>query len=134
MVEYSRRLSATFGALAAPVRLALLDELRNGSRTVLELAEPFDVSLNAVSKHLKVLERAGLVRRDVRGREHHISLAADPLREVRDYAEHFERFWQDRLDALEDFLETRRKRKASRGAAMKDGIDLNNREDDDDTG
>ena len=111
MVEYSTRLHETFNALSAPVRLELLDRLTSGSRTVLELAEPFDVSLNAVSKHLKVLEKAGLVRRDVRGREHHISLSAQPLREVSDYVAYFERFWGDRLDALEDYLEQRRREK-----------------------
>ena len=133
MVEYrTETLSRTFSALSAPMRLAILDQLTGGSRTVLELAEPFDVSLNAVSKHVKVLEGAGLVSRDVRGREHHISLAAEPFRDVADYAEYFRRFWEDRLDALEGYLERRRRGQTISSQPNSDGSIPHNREEDDD--
>ena len=75
-------LDRAFGALGDATRRAILARLAEGSLTVGEIAEPFDMSLNAVSKHLRVLERAGLMRRRTQGREHHCSLEADPLREL----------------------------------------------------
>jgi DNA-binding transcriptional ArsR family regulator len=79
MVEYVSVLDAVFGALADPTRRAILARLRKGPATVSALAEPFAMSLNGVSKHVRVLERAGLVRRTVRGREHHLALVPAPL-------------------------------------------------------
>ena len=79
-----------------------------------EIAEPFDVSLNAVSKHLKVLERAGLVQRTVRGRNHYLWLEAEPLMEAADWVETYRVFWEQRLDALEKFLVNHKQRRTQR--------------------
>jgi DNA-binding transcriptional ArsR family regulator len=97
-------LDAVFSALADPTRRAILQRLARGAATVGELAEPFDMSLPAVSKHLRVLEAAGLTRRRVEGRVHHIGLAPDSLREAARWLESHRRFWESRLDALESFL------------------------------
>lgn len=108
MVERSApRLDAVFHALADPTRRALLRRLSRGGASVTALAEPFPTSLNAVSKHLQVLERAGLVRRSIAGRVHHCSLEPGPLAEASAWIATYRRFWEDRLDALEHYL-TRR--------------------------
>ncbi len=105
MVEYgSPRLDLTYAALSDPWRRAILARLTGGRARVTEIAAPFDISLNAVSKHLKVLERAGLVTRTVAGRDHWLSLAAEPLMEASGWIETYRAFWERRLDALEDFL------------------------------
>jgi DNA-binding transcriptional ArsR family regulator len=88
----------------------LLARLQRGDATVTELAEPFDVSLNAVSKHVRVLERAGLVRRTIAGREHHIALTPEPMRGVQSYVDQYRRYWEDRLAALERHIIEKRKR------------------------
>ena len=100
------QLSATFAALADPTRRAILAKLALGERSVTELAEPFDMSLPAVSKHLRVLERAGLIvrRRDAQWRPCRMDPA--PLKEVADWAEHYRQLWERRLDRLETYLET----------------------------
>ncbi len=109
MVEYHQaRLSRTFTAIAHPARRAILRRLRRGPLRVTEIAAPFSMSLNAVSKHLKLLERARLVRREVRGREHICSLDAAPLHEAADWTAAYRRFWERRLDALEQWLVARR--------------------------
>ena len=109
MVEYSEEgLSRTFAALADPTRRAILARLKRGPLRVTEIATPFDMSLNAVSKHLKLLERARLVRREVRGREHFCSLDAEPLSEVSDWTAAYRTFWERRLDALVGLLVARR--------------------------
>lgn len=98
-------LSATFSALADPTRRAILARLGRGEATVTELAEPFKMSLPAVSKHLKVLERAGLI---VRGREAQwrpCRLKARPLREVADWVGHYRRFWEQSFDRLDGYLQ-----------------------------
>ncbi len=105
-------LDRAFGALGDATRRAILARLAEGSLTVGEIADPFDMSLNAVSKHLRVLERAGLIRRRIQGREHHCSLEADPLREVASWAERYRGFWEKRLDALEGHLRARRARRS----------------------
>ncbi len=121
MLSFNRMvddLDLTFSALADPTRRAILARLRRGPATVGELAEPFAVSLNAVSKHLRVLERAGLLRREVRGREHHCHLAAEPLRDAAVWAAGYREFWEERLDALESLLRSRggaRRRRAGKG-------------------
>jgi DNA-binding transcriptional ArsR family regulator len=109
MVEYSEsRLSRTFTAVADPTRRAILARLRGRSLRVTDIAAPFDISLNAVSKHLKLLESAGLVQREVRGREHYCTLDAGPLSEAAKWAESYREFWERRLDALEHLLASRR--------------------------
>jgi DNA-binding transcriptional ArsR family regulator len=97
-------LSTTFAALADPTRRAILARLAEGEATVKELAEPFQMSLPAISKHLKVLERAGLI---VRGREAQwrpSRLEASPLKDVANWLEHYRRFWEGSLDRLGDYL------------------------------
>jgi DNA-binding transcriptional ArsR family regulator len=97
-------LSATLAALADPTRRGLLARLALGEASVTELAEPYDMSLAAVSKHLKVLERAGLIARGRQAQWRPCRLDAAPLREVADWLEHYRRFWEDRLDRLGDYL------------------------------
>ena len=77
--------------------------------TITEIAEPFDMSFYAVSKHVKVLERAGLIRREIRGREHHCRLEAAPLRDAARWLESYRTFWEQTLDALEEHVTKRRK-------------------------
>ena len=109
MVEYVQaRLTRTFTALSDPTRRAILARLRTGPLRVTEIAAPFEMSLNGVSKHLKILERANLVRREVRGREHYCSLDAGPLSEATDWTLSYREFWESRLDALEHLLVARR--------------------------
>ncbi|HSB53538.1 MAG TPA: metalloregulator ArsR/SmtB family transcription factor [Gemmatimonadales bacterium] len=93
-----------YGAIADPTRRAILGILAEGEATVGGLAERFPISLNGVSKHVKVLERAGLVARTVHGREHRLRLNAEPLREASVWLEHYRTFWDSRLGALEAFL------------------------------
>jgi len=104
-------LSHTFNALADPTRRAIVARLARGPSRVTDIAEPFDMSLNAVSKHVKVLERAGLVRRVRVGREHNLVLDAKPLREVARFAARYESFWTERLDRLEAFFAARKENK-----------------------
>jgi DNA-binding transcriptional ArsR family regulator len=115
MDEYhADQLSASFHALAHPTRREIMGRLREGESRVTDLAKPFDMSLNTVSKHLMVLERAGLISRSIRGREHHVRLSAMPLREVASWVAHFEQYWNERLDALEKILLERRKQKKTK--------------------
>lgn len=102
-------LTDTLTALSHPTRRAMLDRLARGPARVTEIAEPFDMSLNAVSKHLKVLEAAGLIRREVMGREHVIEFRAEPMREVASYVREYERFWTRHLDGLEAHFKAKRK-------------------------
>ena len=106
MAELEEDLTRTFGALGDPTRRAILQRLKQGPATVTDLARPFRVSLNAVSKHIRVLERAGLLQRAVRGREHWCSLDPRPLQEVRDWTEDYRRFWEEGLEALAAYLES----------------------------
>jgi DNA-binding transcriptional ArsR family regulator len=103
-----------FHALAHDARRAMLRRLASGELTVGELAEPFSMSLEAASKHIRVLERAGLVRRTVDGRRHVCRLEARRLASAADWLRFYERFWGDRLDALGDLLDSRRKAKGKR--------------------
>jgi DNA-binding transcriptional ArsR family regulator len=105
MVEHERdELSRLFRALGDPTRREMLRQLAGGERTISELAAPFRMSLAAASKHVKVLERAGLVRRRVRGRTHRCRLDAKGLAEAHEWLRRYERFWTERLDALETLL------------------------------
>jgi DNA-binding transcriptional ArsR family regulator len=97
-------LSTTFAALADPTRRAILARLTAGETSVTELAAPFDMSLPAVTKHLKVLERAGLISRGRQAQWRPCRLEAQPLREATDWMAQYRRFWEDRLDRLEDYL------------------------------
>src|SRR6185295_8906350 len=97
-------LDHVYGALADPTRRAILGILAEGEANVGSLAERFPISLNGVSKHVKVLERAGLVERTVQGREHRLRLNAEPLRDAAMWLEHYRTFWDGRLSALEEFL------------------------------
>ena len=97
-------LSATFAALADPTRRAILARLSRGESSVGDLAEPFDMSPPAVTKHLKVLERAGLIRRGRRAQWRPCGLTPAPLREVAEWVEPYRRLWEARLDRLEAFL------------------------------
>lgn len=99
-------LDLAFGALADRTRRAIVRRLSTGTARVTDLAEPFSMSFNAVSKHVKVLESAGLVRRVKSGREHRLSLNPRPLREVNRWVAHYQRFWSDRLNHLELFLKS----------------------------
>ena len=104
MVNYSS-LDRTFAALADPTRRAILSRLALGEANVSELAEPFSISLPAISKHLRVLEEAGLLERRKEGRTHHCRLRPEPLSEAAQWIEEARRFWDERLDALAQFLE-----------------------------
>src|SRR5689334_17309748 len=98
------RLSTTLAALADPTRPAILARLALGQTSVTDLAAPFDMSLPAVSKHLKVLERAGLIARGRDAQWRPCRLHAAPLKEVADWIEHYRRFWEQSLDRLESYL------------------------------
>ena len=99
------RLSMTFSALADPTRRAILARLASGAASVGELAEPFAMSLPAVSKHLKVLEHAGLIRRGREAQWRPCQLEAGPLKDAADWLEHYRRFWEQSLDRLGDYLD-----------------------------
>jgi DNA-binding transcriptional ArsR family regulator len=102
-------LDATLLAISDPTRRAILARLSRGPARVTDVAQPFAMSLAAVSKHVKVLENAGLVRRTRQGREHTLALDAAPLREVASWAAHFEQYWTERLDQLEAYFNQRKK-------------------------
>ncbi len=108
-MDPSERLDATFVALADPTRRAILARLKQGDATVNELAAPFDISQPAVSKHLKILERAGLVSRSNVGTSRPVRIEAGPMREAADWLEKYREFWEksyQRLDALLEILQT----------------------------
>lgn len=100
----SEQLDATFSALADPTRRAILARLASGEASVQELARPFDMSLPAISKHLKVLERAGLIARGRDAQWRPCRLQATPLKEASDWIEQYRRFWEESFDRLDDYL------------------------------
>jgi DNA-binding transcriptional ArsR family regulator len=105
MVEqYTSHLDTVFHALGDATRRQMLRDLTRGERTVSQLAEPFAISLAAASKHIKVLEQAGMIRREVRGRTHLCRLDPGPLASAHEWLAAYERFWTDRLDALDRLL------------------------------
>lgn len=104
-------LSTTFAALADPTRRAILSRLALGEAPVNELAQPFNMSLPAVSKHLKVLERAGLIARGREAQWRPCRLEANPLKDVADWVEHYRGFWEQSLDRLGDYLREVQKEK-----------------------
>ncbi len=105
MVNYSPRLlNRTFAALADPTRRRILAHLAHGDRCVTDLAKPHRMSLPAVSKHLRVLERAGLVRRKRSGRVHSLKLEAKPMQQAQAWIEEYRKFWEQRFDRLDEYL------------------------------
>ncbi|WP_127792499.1 helix-turn-helix transcriptional regulator [Agromyces sp. LHK192] len=102
MGEY--HLDAVLGAVADPTRRAILDRLLVSDARVTDLASAFPISLNSTSKHIKVLERARLVRREVRGRDHVLSLRAEALGDAVEWMQRYRAFWEDRLEALEAYM------------------------------
>ena len=109
MVESS--LNSVFAAVADPTRRAILERLSQNPARVTDIARNFSVSLNAVSKHLMVLEDAGLIKREVVGREHKLSLNGEPLQEAADWMMEMRSFWETRLDAFEQHVLKRRRKK-----------------------
>jgi DNA-binding transcriptional ArsR family regulator len=105
----SDQLSNTFAALADPTRRAILARLASGEASVTELAKPFDMSMPAISKHLKVLERAGLVAHGREAQWRPRRLEPTALKEVHDWVEHYRQFWEQSLDRLDDYLRTLKK-------------------------
>jgi DNA-binding transcriptional ArsR family regulator len=106
MVEYhSKVLDRTFGALANPTRRRILAQLSKGDECVTELARPQAISLAAVSKHLIVLEKAGLVKRRRKGRVHSLALEAKPMQEARSWIDRYREFWEGNLDQFEKYLD-----------------------------
>jgi DNA-binding transcriptional ArsR family regulator len=104
------RLSDVLTAISHPTRRAIIAKLANGPARFLDVAEPFDTALNAVTKHLKLLERAGLIEREKRGREVLISLRGEPLGEVAGWVHEYERFWNSRLDQFEQYFKEKKKK------------------------
>lgn len=111
MVTNNDRLDRTFAALADPTRRAILARLAEGERTVGDLARPFEISRPAISKHLRVLERAGLVRRARDGRLSRCGLDASPMRDAAEWVEEYRKIWECQLDALARYLEGEKKEK-----------------------
>jgi DNA-binding transcriptional ArsR family regulator len=109
------RLDQTFAALADPTRRAILSRLSRGEASVTDLASPFKMSLPAVSKHLKVLQRAGLIARVRKAQWRPCRLQAGPLREAADWVEHYRRFWEESLDRLDEYLRQLQKKEKPRG-------------------
>jgi DNA-binding transcriptional ArsR family regulator len=103
-------LSATFAALADPTRRAILARLVSGEASVTELAKPFQMSMPAISKHLKVLEHAGLIARGREAQWRPCRLDAGPLKNVADWVEHYRRFWEQSFDRLDDYLHELKKK------------------------
>jgi len=115
MVElFTPQLNSIFHALGDATRRQMLRELSDGERTVSQLAEPFSISLAAASKHIKALENAGLIRREVRGRTHVCRLDPGPLASAYEWLSFYEHFWTERLDALDRLLREEDARNAAR--------------------
>jgi len=107
MVNYSSTtLDSVFSALADPTRRGILEMLARAESCVTDLARPFAISLPAISKHLRVLEKAGLIRRARDGRVHRVSLDAEPMQAASAWIAHYQKFWEGQFDALAKYLET----------------------------
>jgi DNA-binding transcriptional ArsR family regulator len=115
----SEKLDATFAALSDPTRRAIVARLANGEATVLELAEPFEISLPAISRHLKVLEHAGLIERDRDAQKRPCRLRGEALSVVVQWAEHTKRAWEERFDRLDVYLEQMKVQQTRAGADSK---------------
>jgi DNA-binding transcriptional ArsR family regulator len=113
MVEYtSRLLDRTFGALADPTRRRILAQLAKGGECVTDLARPHAISLAAVSKHVIVLEKAGLVKRRRKGRVHSLTLQAKPMKEAQAWIDRYRKFWEGNLDQFEKYLDELQRKEA----------------------
>jgi DNA-binding transcriptional ArsR family regulator len=112
-------LSATFAALADPTRRAILGRLAAGEKSVTELAEPFDMSMPAISKHLKVLERAGLIARGREAQWRPCRLEAKPLKDVANWVEHYRKFWDESFDRLDAYLKELQAKEAAKAKEKK---------------
>ena len=108
-------LSITFAALADPTRRAILARLASGAASVTELAEPFDMTMPAISQHLKVLENAGLIERGREAQWRPCKLSPAPLKEAVDWLEHYRPFWEERLDRLSEYLRDVQRKKKKQG-------------------
>ena len=118
MVKYSSRvLDSTFAALADPTRRRILRQLSRGDNCVTRLAKPYGISLPAVSKHLRVLEKAGLIRRRRFGRVHQLKLDAAPMKQAAHWVEEYRKFWEGSLDRLAAYLEQTNTTAAKKGKA-----------------
>jgi DNA-binding transcriptional ArsR family regulator len=115
----AERLDRTFAALADPTRRAILGRLAAGEASVTELAEPFDMTLPGVSKHLKVLERAGLIRRGRERQWRPARLEAGPIKEVAEWTDRYRRFWEESYDRLDEYLEELQGRRKEKGDGRK---------------
>lgn len=105
MVYYSETLDFTFSALSDPTRRAIISKLAKGEASIMEIASPFNMSLPAVSKHIRALEKAGLVVRSKRGRVHYCRLNAKPLQDATKWLVFYQQFWDAKLDSLANYLE-----------------------------
>lgn len=105
------QLTDVLNAISHPTRRAIIAQLAHGPARFLDVAKPFDTALNAVTKHLKLLERAGLIEREKRGREVFISFRGEPLCEVAGWVHEYERFWNERLDQFAQYFKDKRKRR-----------------------
>lgn len=103
------QLTDVLTAISHPTRRAIIERLSHGPAKFLEIAEPFDTALNAVTKHLKLLERAGLIDREKQGREVIISLRGEPLKEVAGWVHEYEKFWNERLDQFEGYFKNKKR-------------------------
>jgi DNA-binding transcriptional ArsR family regulator len=108
------QLTDVMTAISHPTRRAIIGQLANGPARFLDVAKPFDTALNAVTKHLKLLERAGLIERRKQGREVFISLRGDPLKQVAVWVHQYERFWNERLDTFEQYFKDKKKKEKKR--------------------
>ena len=111
----SDQLTATFSALADPTRRAILARLSKGQTSVTELAEPFEMTLPGISKHLKVLERAGLIARGREAQWRPCRLEAEPLKRASDWIEQYRRFWEESFDRLDEYLKEVQAKEHKRG-------------------
>ena len=112
-------LTTTFAALADPTRRAILARLASGETSVTELAAPFEMSMPAISKHLKVLERAGLIARSREAQFRPCRLEAGPLKDAADWVEHYRRFWEQSFDRLDDYLHELKSKEKKHGRKRK---------------
>ena len=123
------QLSATFAALADPTRRAILARLSTGERSVTDLAEPFDMSLPAVTKHLKVLQRAGLITQSRQAQWRPCRLEAKPLRDVADWVEQYRKFWDESFDRLDAYLKEVQAKDARDARDARDAKDAKEKKD-----
>src|SRR4051794_6579926 len=121
MTTTTDQLSTTFAALADPTRRAILARLAAGEATVTELAEPFDLSLPAISKHLKVLQRAGLIEQGRQAQWRPCRLKAEPLRDVADWVGQYRRWWEESFDRLDEYLTELQQQQRQQGETTDDG-------------